>query len=153
MMPKKSAPGYRPPFPPFTDFADFKKTGSMTGEAGAISPTARQRYLDGIGGLWCVNTGYTRGNGQAIAQQARQMVYYSSFGHHTSVPAAQLAAKLAQLAPGSLNHVFYGTGGSMANDTAVRMIHYYFNRRGQPAKKKIITRHDGYHGSSYLTNR
>jgi len=142
-------------FHPFTDFADFKKTGSMIlGEAeGAyLTDSGGKRYLDGIGGLWCVNIGYGREEmAQAIAQQARQMVYYSSFGHHTSVPAAQLAAKLASLAPGPLNHIFYGTGGSMANDTAVRMIHFYFNRLGQPAKKKIITRHDGYHGSSYLT--
>ena len=142
-------------FHPFTDFSSFRQTGSLilTEAKGAyVVDSEGTRYLDGIGGLWCVNIGYGREEmAQALAQQARQMVYYSSFGHHTSVPAAQLAAKLATLAPGTLNHVFYGTGGSMANDTAVRMIHFYFNRLGKPAKKKIITRHDGYHGSSYLT--
>ncbi|MBL0373875.1 aminotransferase [Rhizobium sp. KVB221] len=142
-------------FHPFTDFASFKDTGSMifTGAEGAyVVDGEGRRYLDGIGGLWCVNIGYGREEmAEAMAQQARQMVYYSSFGHHTSVPAAQLAAKIAELAPGSLNHVFYGSGGSVANDTAVRMIHFYFNRLGQRSKKKIITRHDGYHGSTYLT--
>ncbi len=68
----------------------------------------------------------------------------------TTPPAATLAAKLAELAPGSLNHVFFGTGGSMANDTAVRIIHFYFNRLGKKNKKKIIARTDGYHGSTYL---
>jgi adenosylmethionine-8-amino-7-oxononanoate aminotransferase/predicted PolB exonuclease-like 3'-5' exonuclease len=142
-------------FHPFTDFSTFKDSGSLilAEASGAyVIDTAGNRYLDGIGGLWCVNIGYGREEmAQALAQQARQMVYYSSFGHHTSVPAAQLAAKIAGLAPGSLKHVFYGTGGSVANDTAVRMIHFYFNRLGKPDKKKIITRHDGYHGSTYLT--
>jgi len=142
-------------FHPFTDFSTFKETGSMIlaeADGAYLTDSSGRRYLDGIGGLWCVNIGYGREEmAQALAQQARQMVYYSSFGHHTSVPAAQLAAKIAALAPGNLNHVFYGTGGSMANDTAVRMIHFYFNRLGKPKKKKIITRHDGYHGSTYLT--
>lgn len=142
-------------FHPFTDFSTFKSSGSMilTGAEGAyVSDSEGRKYLDGIGGLWCVNIGYGRDEmADAMAAQAKQMVYYSSFGHHTSVPAAQLAAKLAELAPGNLNHVFYGLGGSESNDTAVRMIHFYFNRLGQPSKKKIITRHDSYHGSTYLT--
>ncbi|MBZ0123588.1 MAG: aminotransferase [Roseovarius sp.] len=142
-------------FHPFTDFSTFKETGSMIlaeAEGAYLSDSAGRRYLDGIGGLWCVNIGYGRDEmAQAMAQQARQMAYYSSFGHHTSVPAAQLAAKIAELAPGNLNKVFYGLGGSEANDTAVRMIHFYFNRLGKTSKKKIVTRHDSYHGSSYLT--
>ena len=120
-------------------------------EGAYVSDVEGNRYLDGIAGLWCVNVGYGRKEiAQAMAEQAEKMVYYSSFGHHTSIPAAELAHKLATLAPGSLNHVQFGTGGSMANDTAVRMIHYYFNRLGKKTKKKIITRHDGYHGSTYL---
>jgi len=85
-----------------------------------------------------------------MADQAERMVYYSSFGAHTSIPAAELASKLAELAPSNLNKVFYGTGGSMSNDTNVRMVHFYFNRLGKPKKKQIITRHDGYHGSTYM---
>jgi putrescine---pyruvate transaminase len=142
-------------FHPFTDFSSFKQTGSLiltAAEGAYLTDSDGKRYLDGIGGLWCVNIGYGRDEmAEAIADQARRMVYYSSFGHHTSVPAAALAAKIAELAPGPLNHVFYGTGGSMANDTAARMIHFYFNRLGKRTKKKFITHHDGYHGSSYLT--
>ncbi|SMF20354.1 Adenosylmethionine-8-amino-7-oxononanoate aminotransferase [Tistlia consotensis] len=139
---------------PWTDFADFEKTGSMVvaeAEGATIYDSEGQGYLDGIGGLWCVNLGYGRDEiAQAMADQARRMVYYSSFGHHTSVPAAELAAKVTGLAPAGLNHVLFGTGGSMANDTAIRIVHFYFNRLGKPRKKKIITRHDGYHGSTYL---
>ena len=139
---------------PWTDFASFKDEGSMVlaeSEGCYVMDSEGRRYLDAIGGLWCVNIGY--GNeemAQAIADQARRIPYFSSFGHHTTPPAAELAAKLAELTPSGLDHVFFGTGGSMANDTAVRIVHYYFNRLGQPSKKKIIGRHDGYHGSTYL---
>ncbi|MDH3688105.1 MAG: aminotransferase, partial [Gammaproteobacteria bacterium] len=80
----------------------------------------------------------------------RRIPYYSTFTHLTTPPAAELAAKLAELAPVSLNRIFYGTGGSMSNDTAIRIIHFYFNRLGKTSKKKIISRVDGYHGSTYL---
>jgi len=68
------------------------------------------------------------------------------------VPASLLAAELATLTPGTLDHVFFTTGGSTANDTAMRLIHYYFNRIGKPNKKKIISRNNAYHGSSYFAS-
>ena len=139
---------------PWTDFATFADSGSMvlTDAKGAfVFDSEGNEYLDGIGGLWCVNVGYGRREiAEAMAEQAEKMVYYSSFGAHTSIPAAELAHKLASLAPTGLNHIQFGTGGSMANDTAIRMIHFYFNRLGKKSKKKIITRYDGYHGSTYL---
>jgi adenosylmethionine-8-amino-7-oxononanoate aminotransferase len=120
-------------------------------EGAYIFDSDGKRYLDGIGGLWCVNVGYGRAEiGQAMAEQATKMTYYSSFGHHTTVPVAELSAKLASLAPGPLHHVLYGSGGSMANDTTVRLVHFYFNQLGMPDKKMIITRENGYHGSTYL---
>ena len=139
---------------PWTDFETFHEKGSLVvaeSEGAYIFDSDGRRYLDGIGGLWCVNAGYGRAEiGQAMAEQATRMTYYSSFGHHTSVPAAELSAKLASLAPGPLNHVIYGSGGSMANDTTVRVIHFYFNQLGMPNKKIVITRENGYHGSTYL---
>ena len=139
---------------PWTDFETFHEKGSLVvaeSEGAYIFDSDGRRYLDGIGGLWCVNAGYGRAEiGQAMAEQATRMTYYSSFGHHTSVPAAELSAKLASLTPGPLNHVIYGSGGSMANDTTVRVIHFYFNQLGMPDKKIIITRENGYHGSTYL---
>ena len=139
---------------PWTDFSTFKEQGSMIladSDNVHVVDGEGKRYLDGIGGLWCVNIGYAREEmAQAIADQIMNIPYYSSFGHHTTVPAAQLSAKLAELAPGNLNHVFYGCGGSVANDTAVRIIHFYFNQLGKRSKKKIISRIDGYHGSTYM---
>lgn len=125
---------------PWTDFASFKEHGSLVvaeAEGCYVVDSDGNRYLDGIAYLWCVNVGYGRDEiADAMAAQAKKMVYYSSFGHHTSIPAAELAAKLASLAPSHMNHVFFGTGGSMANDTAVRMIHFYFNRLGKKTKRK-----------------
>ena len=139
---------------PWTDFSTFKEQGSMVvaeSEGAYIFDSDGKRYLDGIGGLWCVNVGYGRAEiGQAMAEQATKMTYYSSFGHHTTIPVAELSAKLASLAPGPLNHVLYGSGGSMANDTTVRLVHFYFHQLGMPDKKMIITRENGYHGSTYL---
>ncbi|MCG9555136.1 aminotransferase [Vibrio sp. Isolate31] len=139
---------------PWTDFSIFKETGSMIlakGDKVHVQGGDGRQYLDGIGGLWCVNIGYGRKEmAEAIAEQVVQIPYYSCFGHHTTIPAANLAEKLAELAPGNLNHVFYGCGGSVANDTAVRIIHFYFNQLGKTSKKKIIARIDGYHGSTYM---
>lgn len=139
---------------PWTDFSTFKESGSMVfakADGVSVEDAEGRRYLDGIGGLWCVNIGYGRDEiAEAVAAQIRDIPYFSTFGHHTTAPAARLAAKLADLAPGDLNHVFYGCGGSVANDTAVRMIHFYFNQLGKPSKKQILSRKDGYHGSTYM---
>ncbi|NEU95625.1 aminotransferase [Bradyrhizobium uaiense] len=142
---------------PYTDFATFKSEGSQIAARASgvhVIDENGQRYVDGIAGLWCVNLGHGRREiVDAIAEQAATMQYYNPFGHTTNIPATLLAAELAELLPGSLNHVFYTTGGSTANDLAIRMVHYYFNRRGMPRKKKIISRVDAYHGSTYVTAR
>jgi adenosylmethionine-8-amino-7-oxononanoate aminotransferase len=139
---------------PFTDFASFAADELQviaSAEGAYVIDSDGNRYLDGLGGLWCVNIGHGRAEmADAIAQQARKLDYYSTFVAQTSAPPAQLAAKLASLAPAPFNHVFFGTSGSDANDTAVRLIHFYFNRLGKRSKKKLITRHDGYHGTSFL---
>lgn len=139
---------------PYTDFATFRQEGSqVTARASGVHifDDEGRKYLDGIAGLWCVNLGHGRKEiVDAIAEQAATMQYYNPFGHSTNVPATLLAAELAELLPGSLNHVFYTTGGSTANDLTIRMVHYYFNRLGKPNKKKIISRVDAYHGATYV---
>jgi putrescine aminotransferase len=139
---------------PYTDFATFKDEGSQVvteGRGVHVVDENGETYLDGIAGLWCVNLGHGREEiASAMAEQARKMAYYNTFGHSTNVPAAELAGELARVSPGDLSRVFYSTGGSTANDTAVRLAHYYFNRRGKPSKKKIISRQDAYHGSTYF---
>lgn len=139
---------------PYTDFSVFHDEGSQViSRASGVQVTDSEgrEYLDAIAGLWCVNIGHGRVEmADAIRDQVLQMQYYNPFGHSTNEPAALLSAKLAQLAPGSLNHVFYSTGGSTANDVAARLAHYYFAQKGLPLKRKIISRMDGYHGSTYF---
>ncbi len=110
-----------------------------------------ERYIDGPGGMWCVNVGYGRDEiAEAVAEQIRRMPYYSPFGALGTPPAAELGAKLAELAPGDLDRVFFATGGSTAVDSAIRFVQFYFNTIGKPDKKHVITRQDAYHGSTYL---
>ncbi len=139
---------------PFTDYEVWREEGALVmaeSEGAYVYDSDGRRYLDAQGGLWCVNAGYGRAEiADAMAAQARRLAYYSPFVSTTSVPGATLAHKLVSLAPRSLNHAFFGMSGSDANDTAVRIIHFYFNQLGQPNRKTIITRVNGYHGSSYL---
>jgi putrescine---pyruvate transaminase len=139
---------------PWTHFDTFKREGSLviTEAKGAyITDASGKQYLDGIAGLWCVNIGYGRDEmADAIAEQVRTLCYSNTFVDCTNAPAAELAAKLAELAPGSLNHVAYSVSGSCANDTAVRLAHYYHSRRGEPGRRVILSRYNSYHGSTYL---
>ncbi|BFM18437.1 aminotransferase [Maricurvus nonylphenolicus] len=139
---------------PYTDYATFKEEGSHViseGSGNYLTDADGNRYLDTIAGLWCTNIGHGRTEmADAIAEQVMKMEYCNPFGHSTNEPGSVLAAKLAELAPGDLNHVFYTCGGSTANDAAIRLVHFYNNQRGKPNKKKIISRMDAYHGSTYI---
>lgn len=139
---------------PFAEFPQFNTTGSRIftkADGVVVESDDGRKFIDGIGGLWCVNIGYGRQEmAEAIAEQASALPYYNTFTDMTSPPAANLAAKLAELAPGDINHVFFTCSGSAANDTAVRLAQYYFNRQGRPSKNKIVARENAYHGSTYL---
>ncbi len=105
--------------------------------------------IDGMAGLWCVNIGYGRTElADAAARQMRELPYYNTFFQTSHVPALRLAAKLAELAPGDLNHVFFAGSGSEANDTNIRMVRQYWALKGQPERCVIIARRNGYHGST-----
>ncbi len=92
---------------PWTHFDSFKKDGSLVmgrAEGAYVYDLSGKRYLDGIGGLWCVNIGYGRREiVDAIASQAQRMAFFNPFVDTTNIPAAELAEKVASLAPGVLN--------------------------------------------------
>jgi adenosylmethionine-8-amino-7-oxononanoate aminotransferase len=121
--------------------------------AGAGLVDARgNEYIDAVGGMWCTQIGLGRDEmADAIADQVRRLAYSNPFGDMTNEPSAVLAAKLAELAPGDLNHVFFTTGGSTAVDAAYRLVQYYQHVRGTPEKRHIISRVDAYHGSTYAS--
>jgi len=108
-----------------------------------------EEIMDGMAGLWCVNIGYGRDElAEAAARQMKELPYYNTFFQTTHVPALMLAKKLAELAPGSLNHVFFASGGSDANDTNIRLVRTYWAEKGQPERDIIISRWNAYHGST-----
>ena len=141
---------------PFTDFKDLNSRGArVITEAKDIYvwDSEGRRMLDAMSGLWCVNVGYGRKElADAAHTQMLQLPYYNSFFQTTNVPAATLAAKLASLAPTvgdrSFDHVFYSSSGSESNDSNVRMVRRYWDLLGQPERKVIIGRVNGYHGST-----
>jgi adenosylmethionine-8-amino-7-oxononanoate aminotransferase len=139
---------------PWTHFDTFKRDGSLViskARGAYLWDAAGKRYLDGIGGLWCVNIGYGREEmARAISEQVLKLSYSNTFTDCTNEPAAELAATLARLAPGDLNHVAYSVSGSCANDTAIRLAHFYHSRRGEPCRRVILSRYNSYHGSTYL---
>ncbi|MEM9580054.1 MAG: aminotransferase class III-fold pyridoxal phosphate-dependent enzyme, partial [Pseudomonadota bacterium] len=107
------------------------------------------QLLDAMAGLWCVNIGYGRDElAEVAARQMRELPYYNTFFQTTHTPVIALSQRLAELAPGDLNHVFYAGSGSEANDTNIRMVRTYWDMKGFPDKKVIISRHNAYHGSS-----
>ena len=141
---------------PFTDFKDLNARGArvMTrAEDIYVWDSEGKKVLDGMSGLWCVNVGYGRKEiADAAYQQMMTLPYYNSFFQTTNVPAARLAARLASLAPNvgdrSFNHVFFSSSGSESNDSNVRMVRRYWDLLGQPQRKVIIGRLNGYHGST-----
>ena len=111
-----------------------------------------KKFIDGPGGMWCVQIGYGRQDmADAISDQVMKLPYSSPWTT-TTEPAAVLARKIAEFAPGDLNNVFFTTGGSTAVDTALRTVHFLNNRLGRPDKKIVIAREKGYHGSTYLAS-
>jgi len=137
---------------PFSDRAAMNAKGArvITRADGVyLWDSEGEKLLDGMAGLWCVNLGYGRQElVDAAARQMSQLPYYNTFFQTTHPPAVMLAARLAELAPGSLNHVFFAGSGSEANDTNVRMVRHYWASLGQRDKKTIIARKNGYHGST-----
>jgi adenosylmethionine-8-amino-7-oxononanoate aminotransferase len=106
------------------------------------------RYLDALSGLFTVQLGHGRHDlAQAAAHQAETLEYFPiwSYAHP---PAIELAAKLAQLAPGDLNRVFFTTGGSEAVESAWKLARQYFRAKGEGQRYKVIARETAYHGTT-----
>lgn len=137
---------------PFTNNSELEDKGAriITRAEGCwLSDSEGNRILDAMAGLWCVNIGYGREElSQAAARQMSDLPYYNTFFQTSHVPAIALSAKLADLAPGDLNHVFFAGSGSEANDTNLRMVRTYWQAKGQPERNVIIGRWNGYHGST-----
>jgi putrescine aminotransferase len=137
---------------PFTDFQALAKKGSRIitkAENIYLTDSDGHRILDAMSGLWCVNVGYRQ---QALidaaTRQMSELPFYNAFFQTATPPAIELAELLAQVTPPQFRHVFFSSSGSEGNDTVVRMVRRYWDILGQPARQVIISRRNGYHGST-----
>lgn len=137
---------------PFTDAGQLNNTGTRVierAEGVYIYDTEGKQYLDGMAGLWCVNLGYSRPELiEAATKQMNELPYYNNFFQCTTPATVELASKISEIAPEHMNHVFFTGSGSESNDTVVRMVRRYWELQGKPEKTVIISRHNGYHGST-----
>ena len=137
---------------PFTDFHDLGKQGTrvITSAEGAyITDIDGHTMLDGMSGLWCCNLGYSRREiSEAIYEQLNKLPFYNSFFQCTTVPSIELADLLSEVTPAHMNNVFFTGSGSEANDTNLRIIRRYWDLKGQPNKRIVISRKNAYHGST-----
>ena len=137
---------------PFSDFKQLKEVGPriITHAKGVyLWDSEGHKILDGMAGLWCVAIGYGRDElADAASKQMRELPYYNLFFMTAHPPVLELSKVIAEIAPEGMNHVFFTGSGSEGNDTMLRMVRHYWAIKGQPNKKTIISRKNGYHGST-----
>jgi adenosylmethionine-8-amino-7-oxononanoate aminotransferase len=120
----------------------------VRGEGPWVWDSTGKRYLDGLSGLYVVQAGHGRRElAEAGAPQASQLAYFPiwSYAHPTAI---ELAERLAELAPGDINRIFFTTGGSEAVESAWKLARQYFKAIGQPTRTKAISREISYHGTT-----
>ncbi|HSG90065.1 MAG TPA: aminotransferase [Pseudomonadales bacterium] len=137
-------------FHPSTNLALHERVGPSVLQSGSgvrVRDPEGKEYIEAMSGLWCTALGY--GNeelAEVAAEQMRTLAYGHLFGGRSHEPAIALAEKLKAMVPIDDGRVFFGSSGSDANDTQVKLVRYYNNALGRPRKKKIISRWKGYHG-------
>jgi adenosylmethionine-8-amino-7-oxononanoate aminotransferase len=132
---------------PTTNLTQVEQINIVRGEGIYVYDDKGNRYLEGLSALWCAALGY--GNDElidAITTQLRTLPYSHMFGGRTHPLAMKLADTLGEMVPVPDAKIFFANSGSEANDSHVKMLHYYFNVTGQPKKKKIIALERSYHG-------
>src|SRR5271163_1854640 len=129
-------------------YADSDVPVIVRGDGCYVYDEHGKRYLDGLSALYCVNIGHGRAElGQAAARQAEELGFYTnwSYAHPRSI---ELAARIAELAPGNLNRVFFTSGGSEAVESAWKLAKAYHAAREEPRRHKLVSRKLAYHGTS-----
>lgn len=137
-------------FTPATKYREDKLPVFVRGEHCAVYDEDGKRFFDGLAGLFCVQIGYTYGTevGCAVQEQMSALPYQTTWSM-THPPAAKLAAKIAALAPGNLNRVFFTSGGGESNEAAIKLARQYHQTKGEGSRQKFIARRVAYHGTSF----
>ena len=138
---------------PFTDHKALHAEGGVRfitrAEGAWVWDGGGEKLFDAMSGLWCVNVGYGRKElAEAAYRQMLELPYYNTFFKTSTVPATELAAKVASLLPDHINSVFFVNSGSEANDTIVRLLRHYWALKGEPQRQVFIGRRRAYHGST-----
>jgi len=135
---------------PFTDTAALNKEGVrvITNAKGIyLYDSEGKRLLDGMAGLWCVQLGYGHEElAEAGCKALRELSFYNNFFKTSNPWTIELAAKLAQVLPAGMTRILFANSGSEANDTALKLIRYYWNLKGKHEKKIHLSRAYSYHG-------
>ncbi|MCB1462542.1 MAG: aminotransferase [Nitratireductor sp.] len=139
------------PWPVAGDIGQSAKDIITSGEGVYIRDEHGNRLIDGPAGMWCTNVGHRNKVLADIMHDQAMELSYNTPWYTSSRIGEALAGRLAALAPGDLNHVFFTTGGSTAVETALRFAQFYNNVKGRREKKKFLCREGGYHGSTYLS--
>jgi hypothetical protein len=129
-------------------YADHEVPVIVRGEGCYVYDEHGKRYLDGLSALFCVNVGHGRTElADAAARQAKELAFYTnwSYAHPRSI---ELATRIAELAPGNLNRVFFTSGGSEAVESAWKLAKSYHAARGEKGRYKLVARNLAYHGTS-----
>jgi putrescine aminotransferase len=122
----------------------------VRGEGARIWDAEGNEYIDGTCGLWVCPVGHGRRElADAARRQMETLEYYASFWDYSNEPAIELAARLAELAPRGLDHVFFTSGGSEGTETALKLARLAWHTQGQPDRTVVLTRKLAYHGVSY----
>jgi adenosylmethionine-8-amino-7-oxononanoate aminotransferase len=134
-------------FTRMSSYANAAVPTIVRGDGARIFDAAGRSYLDGLAGLFVVQVGHGRTElAEVAAKQASELAFFPiwSYAHPQAIA---LADRLASLAPGDLNKVFFTTGGGEAVETAWKLAKQYFKLVGKPMKHKVISRAIAYHGT------
>ena len=137
---------------PQTNLQHHQTTGpemTQRGDGVCIYDDEGREYIDATSGLWCASLGFaTKRLAKVAYDQMCELSYYHLYRHRSHEPAIELAERLLTIAPVPMSKVLFQCSGSEANDVAIKLVWYYHNAIGKPEKRKIISRHMGYHGST-----
>jgi len=135
---------------PMTDLKRHAAEGPLVierGEGVYVYEEDGTRYIEGVSGLWSISLGFNQPRlAEAAYRQLLKLPSYHLFRFKSHQPGVELAERLIGMAPVPMSKVLFANSGSEANDSAIKLVWYYNNARGLPAKKKIVGRLNGYHG-------
>lgn len=139
----------------YVDLKKYRESGPtiMTGGKGIyVYDENGTPYIEGVGGMWCTSLGFGEKELiEAAVEQFHKLPYYYMGAYKSVNPAIDLAERLSEIVPVNKPKIYFALSGSEANDFLVKFIRYYNNSIGRPLKKKVISRHMGYHGATAMS--